>query len=334
MGAKVIDRLLELGHQVTALIPGEPESSPLPARGVAVVTGLPEGLEDDLLPILSQVQVIFQCDSYLDPEGHPRAFREVHVKGTRRLLELAMKAEVPRLVLLSSQAVVWDGQDLTDTTEDTPYPASHVDPYSASRAEAERLVLAAARAGRIEAVAIRPGWTWGPGDCGLLPILVKRALKGPLPMVGSGENLLATTYIDHLVDALIAAAERPGISGKAYFVSDSWELSQQAFIDMQLGAVGMVASYLHIPPMVAKAAAAVIEAASPLVGLPLPLIRLITGMASTEFTHNTSRAQQALGFESRISLEEGAARLHQWAVAQGGPEGIAALHRATTLEQP
>ena len=261
VGARLVERLLEDGHAVSALVQGVPEALHLQSLGVQTHQGIPEGLEDDILPLLTDIDILFHCDAYLDLEGPAQAFREANVQGTRRVLELALQAEVSRIVQLSSQAVVWGGQDLQDTTEDAPYPSAHIDPYSASRAEAERLVLAAARAGRIEAVAIRPGWTWGPGDTALLPFLIRRALKGPLPLVGSGENLLATTYIDHLVDALLAAAVRPGVSGRACFVSDNWDISQRAFIDLQLNAVGLVASYRHIPPVVAKAAAALIEAA-------------------------------------------------------------------------
>lgn len=331
VGGCLVDRLLERGHTVVALSHDEAGVQRLVARGALGIAGVPEGLDDAILPYLQRADVLFHCDAYLDPEGPTEIFREVNVQGTRRLLELALRAETRRIVLLSSQAVVWGGQSLLDTSEEAPYPTSHVDPYSASRAEAERLVLAAARAGRIEAVAIRPGWTWGPGDTALLPLLVRRALKGAIPLVGSGEHLTATTYIEHLLDALEAAAERPGISGKAFFVSDDLDLTQRAFIDLQLGAVGVVASYRHIPSMVARAAAAVIEATSPLVGIPLPLIRLVTGMAACEITHNTTRARQELGYESRISLEEGAARLHQWAIQQGGAEAIAAMMPAHSI---
>jgi nucleoside-diphosphate-sugar epimerase len=103
------------------------------------------------------------------------------------------------------------------------------------------------------------------------------------------------------------------------------ELTQRAFIDHQLGAVGIVARYRHIPAVVARAAAAVVEAAAPLVGAPLPLIRLVTGMAACDFTHNTARARQELGFEPRVSLDEGLARLKAWATALGGAQALALL---------
>lgn len=324
VGGSLVERLRHEGHEVVALVPREEDAERLQGLGAQCEVLVPEELDEAAMRWLPGCTHVFHCDAYLDPEGPSEAFREVNVRGTRRLLELCLQAEVKRMVYLSSQSVVWDG-DTEPLDEADPYPAHHLDPYSASRAEAERLVLAAARAGRIEAVALRPGWTWGPGDTSLLPLLVRRALKGPIPLVGSGEFLTATTYIEHLLDALWEAATRPGISGRAYFVSDDVSLTHRAFIDLQLSAVGVVASYVHIPSMVAKAAAAVIEATSPWVGLPSPLIRLLTGMASQGISHNTTRARTELGYLSRVSLEEGIARLSQWATRHGGSSGIAAI---------
>lgn len=329
VGRALAKRLASAGQPVTALVPpGHVFDRP----GVSCLEGLPEALDDDAVTLLRGHDILFHCDAFLEPEGPAEAFHQVNVRGTRRMLELALAAGVRRLVYLSSQAVLWGSAPKVDLHEDLPYPETHLDPYSASRAEAERLVLAAARAGRIEAVALRPGWTWGPGDLSLLPVLVRRALKGPIPMVGSGELSTPVTYIDHLLDALVAAASAPGCSGRAYFISDDVAVGVRAFMDLQLGAVGVVATYRHIPPMVARAAAAVIEATSPFVGLPLPLLRLATDMAATAITHDTSRAQQDLAFRPRVSLEEGAARLHDWAVRVGGAEAIAAAVRPRPLE--
>jgi len=332
VGGRLVARLLADGHDVAALVHRESSARALEAQGVHAVVGLPEALEDAFAVELAGRDVVFHCDAYLDPQAPREAFREVNVVGTRRLLEAAIFAGVRRMVHLSSQAVVWGGQSLLETDEETPYPEVYVDPYSASRAEAERLVLAAARAGRIEVIAIRPGWTWGPGDTVLLPLLIQRALERPIPLVGDGEYQTATTYIDHLVDALLSAATRPGVSGKAYFVSDDLELTQRAFIDLQLGAVGVVPRYRHIPPMVARAAAAVWEAASPLLGAPQPLIRLISGLAGCDITHNTSRARQELGYEPRVPLDEGLDRLKAWVHTMGGVQAIAALGLPATLD--
>jgi len=326
VGGHLVTRLKADGHEVKVLVQDDTVAAGLMAEGVEVMIGVPEAMDVEFASQLEGSEVVFHCDAYLDPRGSTEAFRQVNVHGTKRLIEVAAAAGVRRLVYLSSQAVVWNGHDLHDMDEDAPYPSEHVDPYSASRAEAERLVLVAARAGRIDSVAIRPGWTWGPGDSILLPLLVARALRGPIPLVGHGEYEIATTYVQHLVDALVSAAGQGSrVCGKAYFVSDDMALTQRAFIDLQLGAVGVVPQYRHIPSMVARAAAAVFEAAAPWVGAPSPLIRLVTGMAACEITHNTGRARQDLGYAPRFSLDEGLAKLKTWAHGQGGAEALAAM---------
>lgn len=325
IGRQLVKRLLTEGHRVGALAFDDDHAERLKSQGARAVVGTPETIDPSFKEHLFGVEILFHCDAYLDIQGTLEVFRHVNVVGTRRLIDAAIAAKVRRMVYLSSQAVAWDGHELIDADEGSTYPAKHLDPYSESRAEAERLVLVAARAGRIEAVAIRPGWTWGPGDTELLPLLVGRALRGGIPLVGDGETPTATTYFEHLLDALINAATRSSVSGKAYFVSDDAGLTHRKFFDLQLGAAGLVPCYRHIPNLVAQATAAVVHVAAPLVGTPAPLIRLLAGMAAHGISHNTRPAREELGFEPRIPLDEGVARLTAWAQSIGGASALAAL---------
>ena len=67
----------------------------------------------------------------------------VNVEGTRRVIEAARAEWVQKLVFTSSASVVFDGRDQAGVDESTPYPEIPFDDYNASKAEAERLVLAA-----------------------------------------------------------------------------------------------------------------------------------------------------------------------------------------------
>src|SRR5690606_23612103 len=99
----------------------------------------------------------------------------VNVEGTRALLELAEQARVERFVHVSSTNVVF-GQETRGGDETGPYSTSR-DLYSASKVEAEKLVLAANGRGSLRTAAIRPGGIYGPGERQNLVGPVVQALK-------------------------------------------------------------------------------------------------------------------------------------------------------------
>ncbi len=323
-GRRLVERLVAEGVAVSAMVP-DGDATFSAKAGVTPVYGLPELVDPSLPERLEGIDVLYSCDAWFDMQGSAEVFRQVNVTGPRRLLDAAVSAGVRRFIHLSSQTAAWNGHVLLEANGSPGYPAEHVDPYSRSRAEAEKVLLAASRAGRLEAVVLRPGWTWGPGDIDILPILVRRALKSTVPLVGEGAAPVATTYIDHLVDALVAAGTCPAATGKVYYVSDDRGLTLREFLDLLLGAVGIVPEYRHIPGTMARAAAAVAQAAASLVGPPSPILRLLASMAEEGFTHDVQPARRDLGYRSRIDLDEALANLTVWSQAMGGPSKLAEI---------
>ena len=76
--------------------------------------------------------------------------RAGHCAGTRNVLKAAAQAGVPRLVHVSTEAVLVKGDTpISDADESTPVPddPGFYAPYSKSKAMAERLVLVSRRSG-------------------------------------------------------------------------------------------------------------------------------------------------------------------------------------------
>lgn len=85
----------------------------------------------------------------------------MNVEGTRNVIEAAIAAGVRKLVYHSSSGVVFDGRDIMNGDESLPYPKKHLDPYTASRAMAEELVLAANGTNGLKTTCIRPTGIFG-----------------------------------------------------------------------------------------------------------------------------------------------------------------------------
>jgi sterol-4alpha-carboxylate 3-dehydrogenase (decarboxylating) len=94
--------------------------------------------------------------------GAPDAlFTRVNVAGTRAVLAAAAAAGVRKLVYTSSASVIFDGRPLANADERHPLPARAMDVYNASKAQAERLVVAANTPGGLQTVALRPAGIYG-----------------------------------------------------------------------------------------------------------------------------------------------------------------------------
>jgi nucleoside-diphosphate-sugar epimerase len=236
-------------------------------------------------------------------------FYRVNVEGTRAVLDAARLAGVPRLVYVSSEQVLLGQRPLVDADETWPYPARHANPYAATKAEAERLLLDANTA-ELATVAIRPRMVWGLGDQTMLPTLVTVARSRRFRWIDGGRHLTSTTHVRNVVEGILAAAER-GRGGQAYFVTDGQPTIFREFAAELLATQGVPEPTGEIPRWLAMAAANATSAAwrfLPLPGEPLfdPLTVRVVGEICTVLD---GKARRELGYEGRVSRAEGLAEL-------------------------
>jgi nucleoside-diphosphate-sugar epimerase len=231
----------------------------------------------------------------------------VNVGGTKALLRAALNAGVRRFVHVGTEAALLRGQPLVMADERTPLAFDSPVAYSATKAEAEAVVVAAAG---IETIVIRPRFVWGPDDTTLVPAIVKLVETGRFRWVGGGRHLTSTTHLDNCAEALVLAADR-GTPGAAYFVTDGEPVVFREFITDLLATRGVTVPDASVPRPVAAFAARTAEAAwraLPLKGAP-PLTRLAVWLSALECTLDDSRARADLGYAPVITRAEGLAAL-------------------------
>ena len=95
--------------------------------------------------------------------------------------------------------------------------------YDESKRYAEALVVAAQRAGFVDAVILRIFNTYGPrmrhDDGRVVPAFITQALRGePLTVFGNGEQTRSFMYIDDLVEAILRSSAVP-LNGEALVVN-------------------------------------------------------------------------------------------------------------------
>lgn len=125
-------------------------------------------------------------------------YREVNVHGTENILHAAQVNGVQRLVHVSTPSVAHSGKSIVGAGAEPAVTGRKGSFYAESKAVAELSALAA-NSNSLAVVALRPHLVWGPGDTQLVGRIVERAEAGRLVMVGSGNALVDSTFIDNAV---------------------------------------------------------------------------------------------------------------------------------------
>lgn len=311
LGGALVRRLLAGGHQVRSLARGEyPE---LAKAGAEVRRGdLADAAAVDAA--VEGVDIVFHVGAKAGVWGPYEEYRSSNVVGTENVLAACRRHGVRKLVYTSSPSVVGGHGDLENADESTPIPARHAAHYPATKAVAEKAVLAA-DGPDLSTVALRPHLIWGPGDNHILPRLKAQAERGALRRISGRPCLVDATYIDNAVDAHLLAAERlaPGAAcaGKAYFISNGEPTELWTLVAGMLEAVGAPPPTKSMSPRMAHVAGAVLEAlytVLPLKGEPR-MTRFMAEELTTHHWFDLTAAKRDLGYEPRISTKEGLRRL-------------------------
>lgn len=307
LGSGICRALRAQGHEVVAL-----QRSPAPALaklGVIVRSG-------DLCDAETVAKAAIACDVIFHvaaKAGHWGPYRDyfrANVEGTRNVLAACQVRDVPKLVYTSTPSVVHRGGDLEGVDERMPYARRFLAHYPATKAIAEREVLAA-NGPALATVALRPHLIWGPGDNHLLPRILERARAGRLRFIGKRGKRIDTTYIDNAVDAHLQAAtalapDSPA-AGNAYFISNGEPLATEDMINRLLGCAGMEPVERRIPFALAYAMGGLLElvyGGLRLRGEPI-MTRFVAEQLATAHWYDISAAQRDLGYRPQVSLAQG-----------------------------
>jgi len=309
VGGALLDALAERGETARALARSPAAEAAVAARGAVPVRGDLADLDAMTAGMRGAELVVHSGARLSGGWADLDAFLRTNVDGSRTVLQAARSAGVPRLVLVSTEQVVLGERPLVDADETWPYPARWPGPYARTKAEAERLVLAASTP-ELATVAVRPRMVWGRGDTTLLPALLAATRSGKLRWVDGGGHLTSTTHVRNAVEGILAAAER-GRGGEPYFVTDGAPMPFREFATGLLATQGVAAPTDVVSGRVARAVAGGAGALWRLLPLPgrppvdLTSVRLV----GETCTLKDGRARRWLGYEGHVTREQGLAEL-------------------------
>lgn len=221
----------------------------------------------------------------------------VHVEGTRMLFEEARKAEVSRILLVSSSGTIAVTREEATSDEGAPYRTDTVRrwPYYLSKIFQEKIALQMAAEGGPEVVVLNPSLLLGPGDHRLSSTGdVLHFLRGQIPLLPSG----GLSFVDarDAAAGAILAMERGEASRRYLLAAANWPMGT---FFARLGRIaGMRPPSLRVPDPLARLGARLLRRAS----------REAIDPARVEMSQHfwycdSSRARSELAWEPRDPVE-------------------------------
>lgn len=313
LGQALCRGLVERGHAVISF-----QRSHSPALAALGVDQLQGDLADAhaVTGAVAGVDAVFHNAAKAGAWGSYASYHSANVIGTDNVIAACRASGVDRLVYTSTPSVTHRATHPVEGlgADEVPYGENLQAPYAATKAIAERSVLAANDA-QLATIALRPRLIWGPGDQQILPRLVERARSGRLRLVGDGSNKVDTTYIDNAAQAHLDAFDHlaPGAAcaGKAYFISNGEPWPMREVLNALLAATGTPPVHKTLSFRAAYRLGAVCEAAwqlLPLKGEP-PLTRFLAEQLCTPHWYSMEPARRDFGYVPRVSMAEGLLRL-------------------------
>jgi len=221
IGSHLIRRLVADGAQVTViddLSTGRREN----IEGVPVTVAERDLARDDVTDLLRGVDVIFHLAAV---PSVPRSVREplrshqAAATGTLRLLDAAREAGVRTFVNSSSSSVYGDVASPPMRESMPTVPRS---PYAVAKLAAEGYTRVFAQLHGMRTVSLRYFNVFGPRQdpastyAAAIPRFITAYLRRERPQVfGDGRQSRDFTYVDNVVEANIAAAAAPKLSGES-----------------------------------------------------------------------------------------------------------------------
>ena len=290
-------------------------------RGVDRADEVPDALDECVQGDLCDSEVARRAVSGVDRILHLAAARadwglseeeyyRDNLDATRALIEAGKKEGVADWVFYSTVSVMGPSHDpLGEKAGFNP-----IEPYGASKAGAEKLFRQLAEENpEAQVLVIRPSAVYGPQNPPDTNIyrLIDAIYNQRFVMVGSGQALKSTSYIENLLAATFFLMERMERGLQAYIYVDEPVLTTGTLVERIYKLLGKSPPSWHIPLSVASSIAAVSDWAADLTGIDFPITaaRIEKFNRSTNFDASKIRED---GFEQSVSNKEALRKTVEW----------------------
>jgi nucleoside-diphosphate-sugar epimerase len=299
LGDRLVPNLRDAGHDVRCLVLPDVDATGLGAdveivRGDVRDAGATRAAAEGVEAVVHAVGVI-----------HPKRARDfyaINAGGTRNVVDAAAGAGVRRFLHVSSNAAAGfqASRDVLMTEDQLPLPESD---YGKSKLQAERHVLAARDAGRLETVILRPCLYYGPGQPARMDRVFGMIRKGKVPVFGDGTALRSMTYVDDVARVLVQCLDDQAATGETFWIADEPPYTTLGALEAMAEAAQAELQVRHLPEFISRLCERVDMAIGDLGGYVQDLH--VVGETYRNIGCSIEKAKRVLGFEPNNDLAGG-----------------------------
>ncbi|HEX8733448.1 MAG TPA: NAD-dependent epimerase/dehydratase family protein [Ktedonobacterales bacterium] len=291
VGSHLVDGLLAAGHQVRVLdnlSTGDENNLAHLAGSLRVLRGDLRD-RDAVRAAMTDVEVVFHLADISSVRRSimaPVETIDVNVRGAMQVLQVAQECGVRRVVMASSAAVYGDSTSLPLRESEPPAPLS---PYAVHKLACEHLARVFSQMYGLETVALRYFNVYGERQkpdaeyASAISQFADLIARGEAPVIyGDGEQTRDFIHISDAVAANLLAADSPAAAGQVINLASGHGVSVNDVVRTLAEVAGSRASPRYLPAQPGEIQHSVAD---------------------------ISLARETLGFEPKVSLAEGLARV-------------------------
>jgi nucleoside-diphosphate-sugar epimerase len=319
LGSHIVDRLLQRGDSVRALVRPTSDTSYLRSRGVDLAVG--DVTNASSLPAaLGGVEIVYHAAAHVSDWGPWKDFRRITVTGTRNVLRAAAEAGVGRFLHVSSDAV-YRFDDLRAGVDEGTRLETHFGPldyYRRAKTAAERTARRAHESGRLPVTIVRPALILGERDASMLPGVIAFLKSSSACYIGNGRNRLPCVYAGDVAELCIRAATSEDAAGQIYNAVNEEFVTQRDLFAAAAELAGVSPPRRSVPLRLLYAVAAAMEAGARLRGWSHrpELTRFAVNLLGVDYLEDSTKARTELGWRAEVGMREAVRRSVEWAREQ------------------
>lgn len=314
LGRNLIPALVKSGYGVKSMAGTVAQRAQLRALGcTSVGYGEPYSFEAIRIAARGSLYAV-HCASlfvHCDVSQNDLVYKSNHLV-TSNMIKACRILRIVKLIVQSSEAVLYNGHPLQKVDEGRPFPLNPLGSCARSLQNVEDLVIEANRSG-LSTVVVRPRLLWGRDDEVFLPSLLADARSGNLRLVGEGRYLTSTCHVSNACEGIICAI-KGARGGEVFFLTDGQPVVFQDFVRSLLIAKGeqnvdeIVTR--SIPLWIARQLAKAAEILGKASGTQPRMTQSGIGLIGQEMTFVDQKARQLLGYRGLMTIEKGIKEIH------------------------
>jgi 2-alkyl-3-oxoalkanoate reductase len=260
--------------------------------------------------ICKDVDVIINTASLSSPWGKKSEFESANLMTQANLISAAKNYGIQKFIYISSPSIYYNGKDRLNVKEADPLPSTFVNEYARTKFEAEKLLAASG----VPYINLRPRALIGRGDSIIMPRLIKAYDEGKLKIIGNGDNLVDLTSVANVTEAILLSLKaKDSAWNQSYNITNGEPVLLWDQIIQVLMALERKMTHRKVPFFIANGAAALMEFQSKITNGQEPaLTRYGVGTLAKSFTLDITKAQQLLGYQPKMTTEDGIHEFINW----------------------